>query len=497
MTETYCHFKRVTCKRPRPNQYFHELLESLYLDAVKNSADIAPALSEAISSLEKYPLPLSSGAECAILKGFDQRLCRYIDQQINPQPAANKKSKINDNGHSSSATVKSLQALKNIPVLEMSNDKKNRKKIKNLKTNIEKCTLVSKFGESSYNSNVHLPAVDFTDNNNMACKKNNNKPLHYLVDDNLELESQSTYYEDSAKKDLCYTSMHNTKELKSISNLNLNFCENRESLTSYDSLCREHYNTDRLKTVIQPIEVLDSSENDSSCSENSVTEVNLTSDDESICQIDDQHGTCVHIDESTRCQPCETIMTAVNNLDSYCREKFKKKFSKCCKSCQMYSLTKGSKVYAIVISLLEQQNECPYRDCLTKDELIQKAQKHSQLFTIEDMNCTAWLEAKWLSRKLMINIKKIDKNPKKFYNLSSLGRIVAMELANNNNLSVADNDIIYHQQPNDRVPSLDDVMLAPPPPVASIDEEQSSVFIAMPPGTFDIVLLIDKRENFE
>lgn len=74
--------RRITLKRKQPNPLFQLWLEVLHKDAVISNSTIEPMLREALSSLSKYPLPLKTGAECAILKGFNARLCAYLDRHL-------------------------------------------------------------------------------------------------------------------------------------------------------------------------------------------------------------------------------------------------------------------------------------------------------------------------------------------------------------------------------------------------------------------------------
>ncbi|XP_023947788.2 crossover junction endonuclease MUS81 [Bicyclus anynana] len=74
--------KRITFKRTRPNPLFHDWLEELYEEAKQNGSKIECKLKEALDSITKYPLPLESGAECAVLKGFDKRLCLFLDKRL-------------------------------------------------------------------------------------------------------------------------------------------------------------------------------------------------------------------------------------------------------------------------------------------------------------------------------------------------------------------------------------------------------------------------------
>lgn len=82
MTEYQSEGKRITLKRARPNPLFQEWLEKLLEEAKAKQSKLEPMLHEAMTSLSKYPLPLESGAECAILKGFDRRLCKFLDNRL-------------------------------------------------------------------------------------------------------------------------------------------------------------------------------------------------------------------------------------------------------------------------------------------------------------------------------------------------------------------------------------------------------------------------------
>ncbi|XP_075974985.1 mus81 structure-specific endonuclease subunit [Anticarsia gemmatalis] len=74
--------QRITYKRVRPNPLFQEWLEELYEEAKTKRSKLENMLKEALDSLSKYPLPLQSGAECAILKGFEKKLCIHLDQRL-------------------------------------------------------------------------------------------------------------------------------------------------------------------------------------------------------------------------------------------------------------------------------------------------------------------------------------------------------------------------------------------------------------------------------
>lgn len=75
-------FRRITYKRARPNPLFQDWLEELHEEAKKKRSRLEPMLRKALESLSKYPLPLQSGAECGILKGFKKQLCKFLDRRL-------------------------------------------------------------------------------------------------------------------------------------------------------------------------------------------------------------------------------------------------------------------------------------------------------------------------------------------------------------------------------------------------------------------------------
>lgn len=71
--------QKVTYKRVRPNPLFEDWLNCMYEEAKRSKSKMEPILKEALFSLSKYPVPLKSGSECIILKGFGKELCKYLD----------------------------------------------------------------------------------------------------------------------------------------------------------------------------------------------------------------------------------------------------------------------------------------------------------------------------------------------------------------------------------------------------------------------------------
>lgn len=74
--------KRITLKRVRPNPLFQEWLEELYEEAKETKSKLESMLKQALDSISKYPLPLQSGAECFVLKGFHKKLCIFLDKRL-------------------------------------------------------------------------------------------------------------------------------------------------------------------------------------------------------------------------------------------------------------------------------------------------------------------------------------------------------------------------------------------------------------------------------
>ncbi|XP_022828309.1 crossover junction endonuclease MUS81 [Spodoptera litura] len=72
--------KKVSCKRVRPNARFEDWLLHLCAEAKAKKSHFEPMLKEAAESLAKYPLPLKTASECIILKGFNKKLCLYLDK---------------------------------------------------------------------------------------------------------------------------------------------------------------------------------------------------------------------------------------------------------------------------------------------------------------------------------------------------------------------------------------------------------------------------------
>ncbi|XP_037941944.1 crossover junction endonuclease MUS81-like [Teleopsis dalmanni] len=65
-----------------PNPLFEKWLESWLHDAERRNNKSQYKLREALIALRSYPLPLASGRECAVLRGFGTTLCNFIDEEL-------------------------------------------------------------------------------------------------------------------------------------------------------------------------------------------------------------------------------------------------------------------------------------------------------------------------------------------------------------------------------------------------------------------------------
>ncbi|XP_045769347.1 crossover junction endonuclease MUS81 [Maniola jurtina] len=142
--------KRITFKRTRPNPLFHDWLEELYEEAKQKGSKLESMLQEALSSISKYPLPLQSGAECAILKGFDKRLCLFIDKRLDVYKSSSNESSV-DTCSKSTASSGSDDDSDVIPVIESQSTSKGTKSPCTTSTPTE-CTKVLPSTSSSSSS---------------------------------------------------------------------------------------------------------------------------------------------------------------------------------------------------------------------------------------------------------------------------------------------------------------------------------------------------------
>lgn len=74
--------KRITVRAKLPNPMFKQWLQELIDDAEKKKKKISKTYQKALDSLNKYPLTLCSGHDCAILENFGPKICQMLDERL-------------------------------------------------------------------------------------------------------------------------------------------------------------------------------------------------------------------------------------------------------------------------------------------------------------------------------------------------------------------------------------------------------------------------------
>uniref|UniRef100_A0A1B0AG20 Crossover junction endonuclease MUS81 n=1 Tax=Glossina pallidipes TaxID=7398 RepID=A0A1B0AG20_GLOPL len=77
--------QRLEIKLKRPNAIFETWLEHWLQEAERRNSKSRYKLREALNALKMYPLPLASGRECGILRGFGPALCKLIDNEMHKE----------------------------------------------------------------------------------------------------------------------------------------------------------------------------------------------------------------------------------------------------------------------------------------------------------------------------------------------------------------------------------------------------------------------------
>ncbi|XP_034119569.1 crossover junction endonuclease MUS81 [Drosophila albomicans] len=73
---------RLEIRLHEPNPLFTRWLQRWLHDAEQNDRKSQHKLRQALQALRSYPLPLYSGRECAVLRGFGPTLCQQIDDEL-------------------------------------------------------------------------------------------------------------------------------------------------------------------------------------------------------------------------------------------------------------------------------------------------------------------------------------------------------------------------------------------------------------------------------
>lgn len=74
--------KRINLILKNPNPLFKKWLQELIDDADKKQKKISKTYQKALDSLNKYPLMLYSGHDCAILENFGPKICQLLDERL-------------------------------------------------------------------------------------------------------------------------------------------------------------------------------------------------------------------------------------------------------------------------------------------------------------------------------------------------------------------------------------------------------------------------------
>lgn len=74
--------KRINVRLKNPNPLFKKWLQEIIDDAKKRQKKIGKAYQNALDSLNKYPLTLHSGHDCAILENFGPKICQLLDEKL-------------------------------------------------------------------------------------------------------------------------------------------------------------------------------------------------------------------------------------------------------------------------------------------------------------------------------------------------------------------------------------------------------------------------------
>lgn len=74
--------QRIKLTQINPNPLFEKWLREWIQQAEMKNSMKKHSLMKALTSLQKYPLMLKSGRDCAILEGFGVSICRMLDEKL-------------------------------------------------------------------------------------------------------------------------------------------------------------------------------------------------------------------------------------------------------------------------------------------------------------------------------------------------------------------------------------------------------------------------------
>ncbi|CRK97852.1 CLUMA_CG011227, isoform A, partial [Clunio marinus] len=75
-------YKRIKVIQKNPNPLFKAWLKEWIEDAEKKKKRISKTYQRALDSLNKYPLTLYSGFDCAVLENFGPKICQMLDERL-------------------------------------------------------------------------------------------------------------------------------------------------------------------------------------------------------------------------------------------------------------------------------------------------------------------------------------------------------------------------------------------------------------------------------
>ncbi|CAH0558741.1 unnamed protein product [Brassicogethes aeneus] len=81
--------ERISFKYKNSNPLFEKWITEWRDAAKEKNSNLQFCFSTALQSLKKYPLPLETGRDCKILKGFGDKLCNMLDNKLKEQTRKN------------------------------------------------------------------------------------------------------------------------------------------------------------------------------------------------------------------------------------------------------------------------------------------------------------------------------------------------------------------------------------------------------------------------
>lgn len=115
-------YRRIYCRLKDPNPLFTKWIQEWRDEAEKMNSNCKYNLSEALDSLYKFPLPLESGRDCMILRGFGRTLCSMLDDKLKEYKRNNV---LPSTGFHSSFSLSNLPAVPESPNKSEDNSKES------------------------------------------------------------------------------------------------------------------------------------------------------------------------------------------------------------------------------------------------------------------------------------------------------------------------------------------------------------------------------------